>query len=93
MGNVTNEQEDAAALALVHQIPIDARRWLQHHFGNALAGAMGMLHLGRYVEAMEALDHAVHDLRQITPPEDRERFAQMNQMFMKQREEAKNERG
>jgi hypothetical protein len=86
VGNVTNEQEDARDLALVHQIPVEARRWIQHHFGNALAGAMGMLHLGRYDEAMEALDHAVADLRRITPPEERERFARINQLYMKQQQ-------
>lgn len=85
MGAITNEQEDAAQLALVHGIPREARKWIQHHFGNALAGAIGMLTVGRYKECMEALDHAVTDLRKITPPEERAKIAEINLRIMRQR--------
>ncbi len=85
MGAVTNAQEDAAALALVHAIPTEARRWIQHHFGNALAGAIGMLQISRYAEAMEALDHAVYDLRQITPPDERAELTRINMRMMELR--------
>lgn len=85
MGAITNEQEDAEALALVHAMPKEARRWIQHHFGNALAGAIGMLTIGRYAECMEALDHAVSDLRKVTPPAERAQIAEINLQMIRQR--------
>lgn len=85
MGAVTNAADDAAQLAQVHAMHKDARRWIQHHLGNALAGAMGMLQIGRYEEAMAALDHAAADLRQITPPDERAAISKINKHIMKER--------
>ena len=87
MGAVTNKQEDRAALAILHGMPIEARKWLQHHFGNALAGAKGMLELGRYREAMGAIDHAVSDLRQLTPPNDRAQIKAITKAIARARNE------
>ena len=78
MGAVCKIEEEREQLAEVHRIHPDARKWLQHHFGNALAGAIGMLQIGNYIEAEKALDHAIRDLRQITPPEERIEIMSMN---------------
>lgn len=85
MGAIINEAEDQEQLAHVHAMHRDGRRWIQHHFGNALAGAIGMLTVGRYKEAMEALDHAVEDLRKVTPPQERVDLARINLQMMRQR--------
>jgi len=85
MGAVTDKEKDAAQLAQVHAISADAREWIMHHLGNALAGAIGMFQIGRYDLAAEALDHAACDLRQIMPPADRARFAEINGMMREQR--------
>lgn len=86
MGAITNAEEDAAQLALVHAMPKDARKWIQHHFGNALAGALGGLAVNRIDLVEEAINHAVSDLRKITPPADRARIEQINRMMIKNRE-------
>ena len=85
MGAITNAEEDREQLAAVHRMEPEARRWIQHHLGNALAGAIGMLYIGRYAEAQESLDHAINDLRQITPPDERAELRRMNMQMMVKR--------
>lgn len=56
---------DEQAIAMLRSMPLEAREWLHHHFGNSLQCVIGGLVIGDYEMARKAAQHAVADLRKI----------------------------
>lgn len=57
--------EDEQAIAMLRSMPVEARSWLHHHFGNSLQCVIGGIQIGDYEMARNAAQHAVEDLRKI----------------------------